>query len=72
MSILLYMYCCWCTTLSWFMREITIDWHLVKADGQLIRRFNEKLSTRSRGISAFSQKHVELGPALSLLDYLCR
>ena len=44
MSILLYMYCCWCTTLSWFMREIIIDWHLVKADGQLIRHFNENLA----------------------------
>jgi len=49
-----------------------IDWHPVKADGQLIRHFNEKLSTRSREISVFSQKPVEPGPALSLLNYLCR
>lgn len=66
------MHCCWCTTLSWFMREIMIDWHPVKADGLLIRHFNEKLSTRSRGISVLSQKPVKPGPALSLLDYLCR
>ena len=27
------MHCCCCATLSWFMREIMIGWHLVKADG---------------------------------------
>ena len=33
MSILLYMHCCCCAALSWFMREIMIGWHPVKVDG---------------------------------------
>ena len=33
MSILLYMHCCCCATVSWFMREIIIGWHPVKTDG---------------------------------------
>ena len=27
------MHCCCCAALSWFMREIMIGWHPVKADG---------------------------------------
>ena len=54
-SILLYMHCCCCAALSWFMREIMIGWHPVKANGdhlflctlvklliKLIRKFPKK------------------------------
>ena len=69
MSILLYKHYCCCATLSWFMREIMIGWHPVKADGdhlflctlvklliKLIRHFPKykKLNTWSREISTFS------------------
>ena len=68
MSILLYMHCCCCAALSWFMREIMIGWHPVKANGdhlflctlvklliKLIRKFPKKnLNTWSRGIGTFS------------------
>ena len=58
MSILLYMHCCCCAALSWFMREIMIGWHPVKANGdhlflctlvklliKLIRKFPKKTLT---------------------------
>ena len=36
MSILLHMHCCCCAALPWFMRDIMIGWHLVKADGDYL------------------------------------